>query len=66
MQNIEKSTIHLFTLFKNGPSRPLLHLFSVFQNKQYNFYNKSMCKNVHPVYSAGIRTYDLQIVSHTP
>ena len=26
--------------------RPLFHLFSVFSNKQHNFYNKSMWTNV--------------------
>ena len=35
------------------------NLFSVFSNKHhYNFYNKFMWKNVHPVYGAGIRTHD--------
>ena len=31
-------------LLKNGPTRPLSCLFSVFSNKQYNIYNKSMQK----------------------
>ena len=36
-------------------------LFSVFSNKHhYNFYNKCMWKNVHPVYSARIRIHDVQ------
>ena len=42
-----------------GQPRPLFCLFSVFSNKQYNFYNKYMWKNVHPVYSAGIQTHKL-------
>ena len=29
-----------------GQPRPLFWLFSVFSNKQDNFYNKSMCKNI--------------------
>ena len=41
-------------------------LFSVFLNKQYNFYNKSMPKNVHLVYGDGIRTHNLQNISHHP
>ena len=34
--------------------------------KQYKFYNKSMWKNVHPVYSAGIRTHNLSNISRHP
>ena len=34
--------------------------FSVFSNKHYNFYNKYLWKNVHPVYIAGIQTHDLK------
>ena len=33
--------------------------FRSFQVNQYNFYNKSMRKNVYPVYGTGIRTHDL-------
>ena len=29
-----------------GLPRPIFRLFSVFSNKQYNFYNKLMWKNV--------------------
>ena len=43
-----------------GQPRPLFRLFSVFSNKQYNFYNKYMSKNIHPVYGAGIQTHNLQ------
>ena len=32
----------LEVFFKMSPSRPLFRLFSVFSNKQYNVYNKSM------------------------
>ena len=45
--------------FKNGPTPASFRLFSVFSNKQYNFYNKSMWKNVHAVYGAGIWTHNL-------
>ena len=42
-------------------------LFSVFSNKhQYKFYNKLMWKTVHPVYGAGIRTYNLRNMSLLP
>ena len=48
-----------------------LGLFSIyfqsFQNKLYNFYNKSMWKmSKCPVYSAGIRTHDLLNMSGQP
>ena len=46
--------------------RPLFRLFLVFSNKHYNFYNKYMWKIIHPVYGAGIQTYDLQNVSLFP
>ena len=57
-----------FFLFflKMGQPRPLFCLFSVFSNKHYNFYNKYLWKNVHPVYGAGIRTHDLRNVSLFP
>ena len=43
------------------------HLFSVFSNKHhYNFCNKYMWKNVHPVYGARIRTHDLWNMSLLP
>ena len=41
-------------------------LFSVFSNKHYNFYNKSMWINVHPVYNTGIQTQDLLNMSRHP
>ena len=46
---------------KNGPTPAS---FLVFSNKRYNFYNKSLWKNVHPVYGAGIRTHNLSQMSH--
>ena len=57
-----------FSFFKKmGQSRPLIRLFSVFSNKyHYNFYNRYMWKNVHPVYGAGIQTHDLRNVSLFP
>ena len=51
-------SLHLF-LKKMGQPRPLFRLFSIFSNKHYNFYNKYMWKNVHPVYGAGIRTHNI-------
>ena len=45
--NISRVQIQPLSIFiKNGPTRPLFRLFSVFSNRQYNFYNKSMWKNV--------------------
>ena len=50
-----------------GHPRPLFRLFSVFfKQTLIQFYNKLMWKNVRPVYSTGIRTHDLQIVSLLP
>ena len=41
--------------------------FRSFSNKhQYNFYNKSMWINVHPLYSAGIWTHSLHNASLIP
>ena len=54
------------TLDVKGQPRPLFRLFFVFSNKQYNFYNKSMRKNVQPVYGAGIQTHDLSNISSPP
>ena len=48
----------------NGQPRPLFRLFLVLSNKQYKFYNKSMWKNAHPVFSAGIQTHNLLNISH--
>ena len=44
---------------KMGQLRPLFHLFSSFQRHITIFTKKINVKNVHPVYSAGIRTHDL-------
>ena len=41
-------------------------LFFFKKKHHYNFYNKYMWKNVHPVFGAGIRTYDLRNVSLFP
>ena len=54
------------SFLKNGPTQASFRLFSVFSNKQYNFYNKSMWKDVHPVYGTGIRTHDLTNISRHP
>ena len=40
--------------------------FGSFFKKHYNFYNKWMRKNVHLVFSAGIRTVDLSNMSLHP
>ena len=64
-QNGEKIVCpHLPLIFskvflKNGPTPASFCLFSAFSNNQYNFYNKSMWKNVYPVYSARIWTHNL-------
>ena len=49
-----------------GQPWPLFRLFSALSNKQYNFYNKSMWKNVHPLYNAGIWTHDISYMSRHP
>ena len=58
----------VFSLFlKNGPTRPLFRLLSVFfKQTSIQFYNKLMWKNVHPAYGTGIRTHNLQNVSLLP
>ena len=50
-------------IFLNGPSPASFSFIFVFSNKHYNFYNKDMWKNVHPVYSAGIQTHNHQNMS---
>ena len=53
----------LVIFFKYGPTQGCFCLFSVFSSNGYNFYNKSMQKmSVHPVYGAGIRTLNLDLV----
>ena len=47
--------------FLMGQPRPLLGLYSVFLNKQYNFKQQINVKNVHPVQGAGFRTHDARI-----
>ena len=51
----------LYSFFKKWVIPDTFCLFSVFSNKQYNFYNKSMWKIVHPVSGTGIQTHDLLI-----
>ena len=53
---------------KNGPSRPLFRLFSVFFKQTIQFQQQINVKKcqVHPVSGAGIRTHDLWIVSLLP
>ena len=55
-----------YPFFIKGQPRSLFRLFLVFSNKQYNFYKKSLWKNVHHVYGAGIWTHDLSNMSRHP
>ena len=57
-------SFHLF--FKMGQRRPLLYLFLVFSNKQYNFCNKSMWKNRPSSIWHRIQTHNLSNMSHLP
>ena len=52
----------------NGPSpTSFWFTFSVFfKQTSMNFLQQIDVKNVHPVYCAGIRTHDLQSMSHRP
>ena len=52
--------------FLNGPTPAFFRLFLVFSKQQFNFYNKSMWKNVHPVLGAGIQTHNLPNMSRHP
>ena len=45
--------------FQNFFPWPLLIYFRSFWNKQYNFYNKLMWKNIHQVYGNRIPTFNL-------
>ena len=61
------TTVQLtFCFLKNRPTPASFCLFSTFSNNQYNFYKKSIRKNVHPLYGAGIRTPDLSNMSRLP
>ena len=53
--------------FKKNLGQPGL-LFVYFRSfqKHYNFYNKYMWKNVHPVYGAGIQTHNLRNCESLP
>ena len=42
------------------------NLFSVFFKQSFPFLKKSMWKNVHPIYGAGIWTHDPLIMSLLP
>ena len=54
---------NLCDYFKNGH---LFHLFSSFQGHFTNFTKNRYVKNVHPVYSTGIRTHNLGNISLLP
>ena len=50
-----------------GHPRPIFRLiFSLFQTNINTILQQINVKNVHPVYSTGIRTHDLQNVSLLP
>ena len=51
---------------KDVPSKASLSFIFVFSDKHYNFYIKYMWENIHPAYSAGIQTHDLQDISLLP
>ena len=54
-------------LFKNGPPQPLLSfIFGLFKQTSLQFLQQICMKHVHPVYSTGIRTHDLQNMSLIP
>ena len=42
-----------------GHPRPLFRLFSVFTNKQTEYFLQKINKTVYPVSAAGIRTHEL-------
>ena len=47
--------------FKGPTSASFIFYFrSISNNHRYNFFNKYMWKNVHPLYGAGIWTHDLR------
>ena len=62
---IESSSTYLVVnvFSKMGPSLPLFYFIFVFSKKHYIFYNKYRWRNIHPVYTAGIQTHDLQDMS---
>ena len=62
---IKAQPLPISVCFLNGPSLFLL-IFVFSANKQYNFCNKTMWQNVHPVYSTGIWIHNLQNMSHVP
>ena len=57
---------HIDLFLKMGQPPAYFSFIFVFSNTHYNFYNKKLWKNVHPVYSAGIQTRDLWITSLLP
>ena len=57
-----KGSAAFIKFFKNGISPASFQFIFVFSSKCYNFYNKLMLKNVHPVYGAGIQTHDETII----
>ena len=58
--NIRYLMYQVLTCFLNGPSPAS---FSFIQYFQTNIFTTNKCKNVHPVYGAGIETHDLWNVS---
>ena len=51
---------------KKGEPGLFSFIIGLSSKHHYNFYNKYMCKNVHPVYGAVIWTHNLQNMSLFP
>ena len=53
-------------LFLDGPTQASFHLFLVFLNKQYNFYNKSMQKMSIQYMVPGFKptTFQTWVITH--
>ena len=47
---------------KNGPTRPLFHLFLFFSNTHYKFYNKYVCDKMSIQYM--VRGFELMTFEH--
>ena len=61
--NCVTTTAPSLRYMKNGPFLASFSFIFVFPNKTLQFLQEINVKNVHPVYSAGIRTHDLRKMS---
>ena len=61
-ENHDSSSIFI----KIGHPRPVFGFLSSFQTNITTFNNKVKCKNVQPIYSAGVQTHDLLDMSLLP